>query len=86
MVAKIDALYNAIFRRPLLNELSVVLFLEYLLMKFKTNKGITSVRGNYREARRGCMMVARAITKLKEIMILQTLKEWDKRRERIIGP
>lgn len=46
MVARIDAPYKIIFGRPLLNELSMVLSPQYMLMKFKTDKGIVSVRSN----------------------------------------
>lgn len=46
MVAKIDALYIAIFGKPLLNELCVVLSSYYLMMKFEMIKGIAFVRGD----------------------------------------
>lgn len=45
MVAKIIASYNAIFDRPLFNKLGIVLSSSYL-MKFKTNKGTESIRGD----------------------------------------
>lgn len=85
MVTRIDALYNTLFGRLLLNKLSVVLSPRYLLMKFEPepDKGIVSIMGNQIEARRGCMMVARAIIKQPKIMILKTPEEWDRRRKRI---
>lgn len=46
MVARIDVTYNTIFSRPLLNKVSAVLSPQYLLMKFKTDKGVTSIRGH----------------------------------------
>lgn len=52
MVAKINAPYNAIFGRSFLNELCAILSLRYLIMKFKIDKGIASVRGDQVEARR----------------------------------
>lgn len=75
MVTRIDTPSNMIFGRPLFNELSVVLSLCYLLMKFKTDKGIASVRGKKIETRRGCMLVARVIMEQLEVMILETTKE-----------
>lgn len=44
MVARINAPYNAIFKRPILNELRVVISLKYLLMKFEVEKGVASIR------------------------------------------
>lgn len=44
MVARINASYNVLFDRLLLNELSAVRSLRYLLMKFETDNGIASVR------------------------------------------
>lgn len=75
MVPWIDASYNAIFGRSLLNELNEVLSLKYLLMKFKTNKGITSVRGDQVEARRRCMILVRVFIKQPEVMMLESLEE-----------
>lgn len=63
MVARIDGPYNAIFDRPLLNELCAVLSLRYLMTKFETNKRIASNRGDLIKARRGCILVAKAIMK-----------------------
>lgn len=53
MVAKIDTLYNAIFNKPLLNELCAILSPRYLMVKCKTEKGITLVRRDQVEARKG---------------------------------
>lgn len=78
MVARIDALYNTIFGRLLLNELSAVLSLRYLLMTFEIDKGITSIRNNQIKARRGYILVVRATMKQLKVMIVKTLKEWDK--------
>lgn len=58
-VARIDAPYNAIFNRPLLNELNAVFSPKYLLMKFETNKGIASIKGNQIEAKRGYKMIGK---------------------------
>lgn len=63
MVAKIITPYNAIFGRLILNELSVFLYLRYLLMKFKINKGVMSIRCNQVEVRKGCRMISRAAMK-----------------------
>lgn len=60
MMAKIDTFY-AIFGRPLLNLLSVVISLRYLLMKFETNKGVESIRGDQIEGRKGIIMMARIV-------------------------
>lgn len=54
----------------------------YLMMKFETNKDTTFVRGDQVEARRGYMMVARTMMKQLEVIILKTLKGWDRQRER----
>lgn len=75
MVTRIDVPYNAILSSPLLNKLSTIMSPQYLLMKFKTDKGITFIRGYQVKARRRCMMVPRAIMKQLEVMILGTLKE-----------
>lgn len=83
MVDRINAPYNAIFGKLLLNELSVVLSPKYLLMKFKIENGITSIRGNQMEVKNGCIMVARATMKQPKVMILETREEWDRQRERI---
>lgn len=40
MVAKIDALCNAIFSKPLMNKLNIIMSPKSLLMKFETDKGI----------------------------------------------
>lgn len=71
--------YNAIFGKPLLDKLSMVLSLRYFLMKFEKNKGIIFVKGNQVKA---SMIVAGVVMKPLEIMILETFKEWYKRRER----
>lgn len=63
MVTKIDVTYNAIFGSPLLNELCVVLSLRYLMMKFETEKGIASVRGDQMEAKKGCILVTKMARK-----------------------
>lgn len=51
MIANINTLYN-ILGRPLINKLSVVISPKYLLIKFKIEKGVTSVRGDQLEARK----------------------------------
>lgn len=63
MLARINILYNAIFDVVLLNELCVVLFPQYFVMKFEINKGIASVRGNQIETRRGCIIVTKTVIK-----------------------
>jgi len=45
--------YNAIIGRPLLHQLSVVVSIKYLALKFLTSKGITTVKGN-QEVSREC--------------------------------
>lgn len=46
MMVRIDVLYNAIVDRPLLNELSAVILPRYILIKFKTNKGLAFDMGD----------------------------------------
>lgn len=46
MVIRIDALYNVIFGRSLLNKLNIVMSPQYLLINFEIDKGITSIRGD----------------------------------------
>lgn len=78
MVAKIDVPYSAIFGRPLFNELSTILSLKYLMMKCETEKGITFVKGDQMEARRGWTLVAKPTMKQLEVMILEIPEEWDR--------
>lgn len=61
MVVKIDVPYNAIFDSPLLNELYIVLSSQYLLMKFKTDKGIAFVKGDQVKARRSVYWLLRLL-------------------------
>lgn len=63
MVAKIDAPYNTIFGSLLLNKLYAVLSPRYLMMKFKTNNGIASVRRDQVKAKSRCMLFAKAAMK-----------------------
>lgn len=77
-MAKIDAPYDAVFGRPLLNKLSVLMSPWYLPMKFETEKGMVLIRSIQVEAKRGCMMVAKGIIKQHEVTILETPKELDK--------
>lgn len=86
MVIKINVPYNAIFGRPLLNELCAILSPRYLTMKFEIEKEITSVRGDQVEAKKGCMLVTKMAKKQSEMMTLEALREWDKRRERRAKP
>lgn len=75
MVTKINIPYNAIFRRPLLNELCAVLSPHYLTMKFEIEKGIASIRGDQVEARKGCILVTKMAKRQSEEMTLKTLRE-----------
>lgn len=78
MITKIDVSYNAIFGRLLCNELCAVISPKYLMMKFKTEKRIASIRSNQVEARKGCMLVAKVAVKHPKVMILETQEEWDR--------
>lgn len=63
----------------LLNELSIVMSLKHLLMMSKTKKGVPSVRGDQMERQKGdMMMMAKVMIKRPEVLILETLKEWDR--------
>lgn len=55
-------------------------------MKFETDKGIANIRSDQIEVKKGCMLVARVTMKQLEVMILETLYEWDRRRERKTKP
>lgn len=50
-------------------------------MKFDINIGVTSIRRGQVEAIKGCMLMAKAIIKQPEVMVLKNPKEWDQRRE-----
>lgn len=63
MVAKIEAPYNVIFDRSLLNKLYAVLSPQYLMMKFEINKGIAFIRSDQIETRKGCILVVKATMK-----------------------
>lgn len=75
MVARVDVPYNIIFGKPLLNKLSIVLSPWSLQIKFEIDKGISLVKGNKVEARRGCMMMAKVAMKQHEVIILENLEE-----------
>lgn len=75
IMARTDALYNAIFGRPVLNELCVILSHRYLMMKFEITKRVASVKGDQVEARRRCMLVAKVAIKQPKVIILETSEE-----------
>lgn len=74
-MVRINAPYNVIFSRPLLNELCAVLSAKYLMMKFETDKGIISIKGDHIEAKRECILVNKTTMKQLEVMILEAPEE-----------
>lgn len=66
MVARIITSNNPIFGMLLLNELNTILSPRYLLIKFETNKEITFIRSDQVEARRGFILVGKAVIKQPE--------------------
>lgn len=75
MVGRIDVPYNSIIDRPQLNELYVILPPRYLIMKFATEKGIASIKGDQVEAKRGCPLDAKMVIKQPEVKTLETPKK-----------
>ncbi|KAJ9184814.1 hypothetical protein P3X46_004502 [Hevea brasiliensis] len=50
LIIKLPMLYNAILGQPKLYDFEVATSIKYLMMKFPTKQGITTVRGRQEEA------------------------------------
>lgn len=86
MVGRINAPYNVIFSRLILNKLCVILSLRYLMMKFKIENGIAYVKGDHVEAKKKCMLITKLAMKQSKMMILETLEERNRQKERKAKP